>query len=118
MASYFVPIANLFVPPGIVRELWNRSHGEDEWQAKADVAGVSIWWAGYLGGGLILTLLGILALYDGMTNAIVLVPPGANEGMLALAMLLLCGSASSLVLVIGGITKAQSNLDNTDLIFG
>ncbi|MFD2578690.1 DUF4328 domain-containing protein [Novosphingobium colocasiae] len=80
MASYFVPIANLFVPPGIVRELWNRSHGEDEWQAKADVAGVSIWWAGYLGGGLILTLLGILALYDGMTNAIVLVPPRRERG--------------------------------------
>lgn len=117
VASYFVPLANLFVPPGVMRELWNRSHGEDEWQAKAEVGGVSIWWTGFLAGSLILGVLGILALFDGLTNAIVLVPPGANEGMLSFAMLLLCASAASLILLIGRITKAQCNLDNTDLIF-
>ena len=53
--SLFVPVAQLFVPFLAMRELWNRSHGEDEYQSRASVTTVTIWWLCLLTGSFITT---------------------------------------------------------------
>ena len=52
-ASWFIPLIGLVVPPLAMRELWNRSMGEDQYQAGAQVAAVSGWWACLIGGALL-----------------------------------------------------------------
>ena len=47
--SFVVPVANLFVPFVAMRELYNRSVGEDEYQSRTSAADVTSWWACFLG---------------------------------------------------------------------
>src|SRR5688500_15420075 len=56
VGSYFVPLANLVIPLRAMRELHNRSHGEDSWQAHAPVADVSSWWSCHLAAVLVLAV--------------------------------------------------------------
>ncbi len=52
-ASWFVPLVGLVVPPLAMRELWNRSAGNDQHHARAQVAAVNGWWACLIGGALL-----------------------------------------------------------------
>jgi hypothetical protein len=47
--AWFVPIANLFVPPRFIRELWERSGGGHELVPPT----VALWWAAWVGSNLV-----------------------------------------------------------------
>ena len=51
--SWFVPLVGLVVPPLAMRELWNRSAGNNQHHARAQVAAVNGWWACLIGGALL-----------------------------------------------------------------
>ena len=106
-ASYLVPLANLVVPFRAMRELYNRSSGEDAWQAELSVGNVTSWWGCLMAAVVIDALLLALFLLDGLTPTVVLTPPGASTGLAVFSLLLLAGSAFYLWKVIGAITRAQ-----------
>lgn len=105
--SFLVPVANLFVPFTAMRELWNRSHGEDFYQAEATVNEVTIWWTCYVAGWLVQIWLIFTYSFNVLTNLEILTPPGLNSGLGILSISLLLGSAVMLFKIIGAITVAQ-----------
>jgi hypothetical protein len=107
VGSYFVPLVNFVIPFRAMRELHNRSHGEDPWQAHAPVADVSSWWSCHLAAGLVLAVATFVALLATIPNLYVVQPPGVNTGLFLFSLLLLAGSAAFLFRTIGAVTKAQ-----------
>jgi hypothetical protein len=65
--GWFVPVANLFVPYLVVRELWRCSHFE----GSAQPAVVALWWAACIA-PLVLLLLSYAALLVSSTAAVLL----------------------------------------------
>lgn len=45
---FFVPIMSLFKPFQAMRELWNRSHSEDDGYASATPSELGVWWGTFL----------------------------------------------------------------------
>ncbi|GGC00289.1 hypothetical protein GCM10011494_18570 [Novosphingobium endophyticum] len=117
VGSFFVPVANLFVPFLAMRELWNRSHGEDEWQAKASVSEITIWWTCYLAGTLLVSFVTCISLFNIFTNAGIVTPVGVNPALELTGVSLWCISALFLFRIIGKITKAQQSLADERLTF-
>jgi hypothetical protein len=107
VGSYLVPLANFVVPFRAMRELHNRSHGEDPWQAHAPVADVSSWWSCHLAAGVVLAVATFVALLATIPNLYVVQPPGVNTGLFLFALVLLTGSAVFLYRTIGAVTQAQ-----------
>ncbi|KPL66979.1 hypothetical protein SZ64_02040 [Erythrobacter sp. SG61-1L] len=107
--SFFVPIANLFVPFLAMRELYNRSLGENEDHADESAADVTSWWACYIGGGCVSTftaLVPLLALLTG--GALMITAPIFIQLLMALfGTTLIIAAAWFLWRVIGAITAAQ-----------
>ncbi|MCC6925334.1 DUF4328 domain-containing protein [Novosphingobium sp.] len=108
--SLWVPGFNLYAPKGAMRELWNRSHGEEPWFANQSVDAVNSWWTCYVVGILIVSLLTVMVLIDRFSFFVFLTPPGTNMLALAFASLLLAGSAWFLIRIVGRITKAQETV--------
>lgn len=117
VGSFFVPGANLVVPFGAMRELWNRSHGEDEWQSRASVGEVTLWWMGFVAGTLILFVISALALFDFLTNVMFTTPPGVNQALSIAGTTLWCLSAACLFRIVGKVTAAQQRLSDDRLAF-
>ncbi len=117
VGSMFVPFANLIVPYRAMTELWNRSHGEDEWQAKAGVGDVGIWWMGFLVGTLLSFVIAAIVLFDMLTNAQVTAPPGVHEGIDMAGSAFWCLSALFLFRIVGRVTAAQQRLSDDRLAF-
>jgi hypothetical protein len=117
VASYFVPLANLVVPFRAMRELWNRSEGEDQYQASGNVPDVGSWWTCFVAGNAIEFCLLGLRLINTVTPLKILTPPTLNIGMIIFATLLLVGSAFFLFRIIGAITRAQTSLVAFDDVF-
>jgi hypothetical protein len=110
VGSFFVPLANLMVPFRAMRELYNRSFGEEAHFASTSVGDVTSWWSSFLVGALIQAFLVMIALIDALTPIFFTTPPIAN-GLLALfAVLLLGGSAFFLFRIIGAVTAAQNSV--------
>jgi len=108
-ASYFIPVVGLFLPFTAMRELFNRSTGEDEDQAKASVPDVTSWWACYIAGAFVVAFLMLTALFN--TNGLVFIvtPQIMTQALTAFANLLLVGSSWFLLKIIRDITAAQNS---------
>ncbi len=117
VASYFIPFVNLVVPFRAMRELYNRSHGEEAWHADAEVADVSSWWSCYIGALIIQVVLGMVAAINLVPRLYVTTPPGVNTALGILASLLLAGSAVFQWKIIGAITNAQRSLAHIGGVF-
>lgn len=117
VGSFFVPVANLIVPYRAMRELWNRSHGEDEWQAKAAVGDVASWWTCYLAGTFVLFFVIAITSFNALTFFEITTPAGVNEALGLAGALLWCLSAFFLFRIIGTVTRAQQSLADERLAF-
>lgn len=105
--SFFVPFVNFIVPYRALREIANRSAGEDIWQVRNPVPDLTSWWACMLAGGffrLIVTGVGIL---DRVRGLVVTTPPAATLALNLLATLLLLAAAFFLFRLVGKITADQ-----------
>lgn len=107
IGSFFVPIVNLAVPFRSMRELYNRSHGEDVYQSLATVPDVSSWWTSFVTGATIQLGLLFMSLVSVFTNAYFTTPPLANAAMNILGIFLLGLSAFFLFRIVGAVTRAQ-----------
>ena len=110
--ALWTPVVNLAMPKAAMRELWNRSHGEEEWHGQQSVDAVNSWWTCYVIGIVILTLLTAMVLIDRYTNLAFLTPPGTNMLALAFASALLSTAAWQLLRIVGRITAAQQTVTN------
>lgn len=107
--SLFVPIANLFVPFFAMRELYNRSLGEDEDHANESAADVTSWWACYIGGGFVSAFTALVPMFNYLTGGVLMITaPTFIQWMMSLfGTALLIAAAFFLWRVIGTITAAQ-----------
>lgn len=108
--SLFVPIANLIVPFQAMRELWNRSHGEEAHFAGQSVEPVASWWTCYISGMLVHSFLALIVAIDVLTDFAVITPAGVNTFFLFFATVLLAGSAWFLFRIVGAVTRAQATV--------
>lgn len=106
----WVPFANLYQPKGAMRQLWNRSHGEEVWFADQSVDKINAWWTCYVVGIVIMTTLTAFALVDRFSNLEILTPPGTNSAGFAFASALLAASSWLLLQIVGAITRAQQTV--------
>lgn len=107
VGSFFVPIVNLFVPFQAMRDLYNRSMGEEAHLAHESAPDVTSWWTCYIVGSAIQLFLAGMVLIDMLTNVYFTTPATANMILLLFASLLLLGSAFFLHRIIGAIVRAQ-----------
>lgn len=105
--TLLIPGANLLLPYGMMRELWNRSHGLESWGARHSAPPVTSWWALFVPGFALNAMLLFLVLFDLLTNIAVLTPPGANPLMMFAATALLIGAGVMLIRILRAITLAQ-----------
>lgn len=107
--SFFVPIINLFVPFRAMRELYNRSTGEEEYFAHDSVGDVTSWWACYIGGGFISAFTVAVPAFNIATGGLLMItaPPFIQFLMSLFGTVLLIAAAFFLWRIIGTITSAQ-----------
>lgn len=108
--SLLIPVVNLAVPMRAMRELWNRSHGEEQWSARQTVEAVSSWWTCFVVGAVVHTVLLAMTLIDLATPFNFLTPPGVNAFFACFASALLALSAFFLLRIIAAITRAQHSV--------
>lgn len=105
--SFLVPIANLFVPFRAMRELANRSAGEPEELAAADVDEVFSWWGCWIGS----LVVGLFLLYTALVAIIpwlwMTTPFWATQVLIILSNILTAGAAFFLIRVIKLVTTSQ-----------
>lgn len=107
--SFFVPFVNLAVPFMAMRELHNRSHGEDAYWAKSGVGDVTSWWACLLGGTFITAFVQLAQVFN-RNGAIMIVAHPIVWALTALfGAVLQLGAAWFLIKVIREITAAQGS---------
>jgi hypothetical protein len=115
--SLLLPVINLIVPMQAMRELWNRSHGEEQWGARQTVGHVSSWWTCFVCGAVIHTILLTLLILDAATAFAFLTPPGVNAFFVFFATALLGLSAWYLFKIIGAVTRAQHSVTHVGETF-
>lgn len=120
--SLFVPIAGLIVPFRAMRQLANRSYGEEEYHADTSVADVTSWWACYLGGlfvqfaTLFITIVNTIGMVNGRFVAIT-APEPVRILTTLFGVALLLGSAWFLRKIMGEITAAQASFTGVEDTF-
>ena len=105
--SFFVPVMNLFVPFRAMRELANRSAGEPEELAEADVEDVFAWWGCWIGSmvvGLFLLYTVVVTLIPGL---FLTTPFWATQVLVILGNTLTAGAAFFLIKVVKQVTQNQ-----------
>lgn len=107
VASLFVPFVNLVVPMRAMRELWNRSHGEDEYQSAAEVPVVSAWWACFVGGVFLSAIQYFVFAVNVLTNIEFITPPLIEATLAVLGQAMLLGAIICLFRIITAISRAQ-----------
>lgn len=117
VAAWFVPIANLFVPFQSMRELWNRSAGEDEFQATGPVGPVSGWWACWIGGGVLTAIFTATILIDAQPGVYVVTSPAMISIIVLLGTVMTQASVVFLLVVVRRITALQRNYGFTGRVF-
>jgi hypothetical protein len=108
--ALWIPVINLAMPKAAMRELWNRSHGEEEWHGQQSVDAINSWWTSYVIGIVVLALLTAMTLFDRFTYFDFLTPPGANMLALAFSAGLLALAAWQLLRIVGRVTVAQQTV--------
>ena len=107
--SYFVPVAGLFVPFLAMRELYNRSTGEDEDHDKTSVADVTSWWTCYIAGTFVTGFIVLIAFFNLNGRVFVVTSPIMNEAIAIFGNLLMIGAAWFLIRTVRTITAAQAS---------
>ncbi len=107
IGSFFVPFINLVVPMRAMRELANRSAGEDAWQAALPVADINSWWSCLIAGLFVRSIVLFVTLVDSIPYLHVTTPLTATMALGLLGNLLLMGSTWFLYRTIGVITRDQ-----------
>jgi hypothetical protein len=108
-ASFFVPIANLYVPFTATRELANRSAGEPEEFADSSVDAVMSWWGCWVAAAVVMTLVTLFTFIDALPGISVIVPMLVTMIVLLFGQLLFAGSAFFLTKVLWLVTNNQIN---------
>ena len=108
--SFFVPLINLVVPMRVMREIYNRSKGENEFDADADVALVTGWWVCALAAILVLTAIFAIFLIEVLPGLFVTMPMMGFAGLVFMEYLFALGSAFFLFRVVHKVTAAQREL--------
>lgn len=107
--SFFVPVANLFVPYRAMRELANRSAGEPEELAEADNQDVFAWWGCWIG----LFVINLFLLYTALIAVLPWVwmttPFWATQVLTILASVLTAGAAYYLIRIVRQVTRDQQD---------
>lgn len=116
VACHFVPLVNLVLPFRVMKETFNRSHGEPPELALSTVDDASGWWACTIGAALLFVPWLVLLAFAAIPNMYVVMPPGTHALLLLLSLLLLLGATRYLYRLIGTISEAQrtgGNLGDT-----
>ena len=90
-----------------MRELYNRSIGEDEHQANASAPDVTSWWACYIAGVLMQLFVITVALFNMNGVVFIVTPPVMSYALAIFANVLMMGAAWFLIRTIRDITAAQ-----------
>lgn len=109
VGSFFVPVANLFVPMKAMRELHNRSMGEPEDFAASSVGDVTSWWSCHLAALLLALVVSFITLVPLLTYAYWTTPPAATSALGVLNLLFWIGSAAYLLRIINTVTAAHAH---------
>lgn len=117
VGSWFIPVANLVVPHRATRELWNRSHGEEDDLAHVGAEEVSAWWTSLLIGVILMGILGFKFAVNMLTNLIIYAPAWAEYVISAFALLLLVAAALQFSKLAGAITRAQESSRHVANVF-
>ncbi|WP_298167587.1 DUF4328 domain-containing protein [Novosphingobium sp.] len=115
--SWLVPFANFVVPRRAMRELWNRSAGEDQYQAEQEVTAITGWWSCLLGGALFQAVFLMTLSLDSLPGVRVITSPFLIMIIGGLGMMLLLVSAVMLFQVVRQITRSQKALVRTSGVF-
>lgn len=107
--SFFVPIANLFVPFLAMRELANRSAGEPEEFAESTVDDVSSWWSCFVVAVVIGTIIGITMVIDALPGVFVTTPLWAIMGLTMFGQLIYAAAAFFIIKVMRLVTANQES---------
>ncbi|MCM0000558.1 MAG: DUF4328 domain-containing protein [Erythrobacter sp.] len=107
--SFFVPVANLFVPFVAMRELANRSAGEPEEFAGSSVDDVSSWWSCWVVSAIVMTIVMLTLFVDALPGIWVTTPLWAVLGLTLFGQLLFAGAAWFLIKVLRQVTDNQVN---------
>ena len=107
--SFFVPVANLFVPFVAMRELANRSAGEPEEFAGSSVDDVSSWWSCWVVSAIVMTIVVLTVFVDALPGIWVTTPLWAVLGLTMFGQVLFAGSAWFLIKVLRQVTDNQVN---------
>ncbi len=107
LGSFLVPFVNLVVPFQAMRELYNRSSGEEALFAAQSAQDVTSWWTAYLVGGTIPAVLLFLKSIGPATGIHVVTPPAADGLMMLFALVLIATAAFFLQRIIAAVTAAQ-----------
>lgn len=105
--SFFVPIANLFVPFVAMRELANRSAGEPEEFAGSSVDDVSSWWSCWVVSAIMMTMVLLTVYVDALPGVWVTTPTWAVMSLTMFGQLLFAGAAWFLIKVLRQVTDNQ-----------
>lgn len=117
VGSFFIPIVGLIVPFWAMRELYNRSNGEEAHFAAVGVGDVSSWWSCYVAGNLVQTFVIFTTVIGPMTGVHVVNPPMMDMALAVLANLLILGSALFLFRIVGTITALQRSTTGIEEAF-
>lgn len=101
---FFIPIMNLFKPFQAMRELWNRSHGDDDGYNAGTPSDVGTWWGCYIAGNILSSIGQRIETMGGSDGA----AAGVSVGMIG--TLILVGSAWFLIKIIDRIGTAQRSM--------
>lgn len=107
--SFFMPVANLFVPFVAMRELANRSAGEPEEFAGSSVDDVSSWWSCWVVSAIVMTMVWLTVVIDALPGIWVTTPTWAVLGLTMFGQLLFAGAAWFLIKVLRQVTDNQVN---------
>jgi len=110
--SFLIPVVNLIVPARALRELANRSAGEPEELADAEVDVVMSWSGCWIGSFVVGLFLGYTAIVTLLPGIWITTPFWATQGLIVLANILTAASAYFLIQVVKLVTSSQRDFTN------
>ncbi len=107
--SFLVPFANLYVPFMAMKDLANRSAGEPEELAGADVEDVTALWGCFIGSMVLSTIVVVTTFIDALPGVYMTSPFWVNPVLSILSQVLIAGAAFFLIRLVRTITEDQRN---------
>jgi Domain of unknown function (DUF4328) len=117
VGCFFVPIANLISPFRTMRELHNRSFGEEAHFAASTVEDVNSWWTCFLVSNLITLYIVATVTFGQATGIHVVTPMGVDQAVILFANVLGMGAIVFLYRIVGSVTQAQQSTTGINQTF-